>query len=692
MKKQTKETKIKVGDLAKELGKTAKELLVLLADLKVAAKTSASTIDAESAALVKELVKESAAPKKSAPIAKPIQPQPDKAVQLSVEPEAPATQEAGEPVETFAEITIETKEITVKDLAEKMQVKVSDLIKELMKKGMMANLNQNIDISVVKEIAPVFKFNINHTYNEAATREEKTIEKLKKFEAKQKSSDLKDRPPVVTIMGHVDHGKTKLLDAIRHTNVIDQEAGGITQHIGAYQVTVHGKKVTFLDTPGHEAFTALRARGAKVTDIAVLVVAADDGVKPQTIEAIDHAKAAGVPIMVAINKVDKPDANLDRVKQQLTELGLQPEEWGGQTITVPVSAKFNKNIDQLLEMILLLAEVQELKANPKGRAHAVVVESKLDRGRGPVATVLIKSGTLKVGAIISVGTAYGKVRALISDKGNPITEAPPSLPVEILGLSTVPEPGDLLEVVGSEQEARELAEKRLEELQKLSKSKSLSLEDFSKDVKEGKRKDLNIILKADMQGSLEALAAALSNLSNESIHIHLLHKAVGAINESDIMLAKVSASIIIGFHVGFEGQNQAFAEKEGIDVRLYNIIYKATEDITLAMEGLLEPEYEEVVTGHAEVRSIFKSSKIGTIAGCFVKDGKLVRGCKIKILRDNDMIYDGKLESLKRFKEDVKEVETNFECGISISGYNDFKEGDIIEASEMREKPRKKLA
>ncbi|MCX5750156.1 MAG: translation initiation factor IF-2 [Candidatus Saganbacteria bacterium] len=703
MKKQTTETKSKVGDLAKELGKTAKEVLKILAELKVAAKTSASIIDAENAALVKALVKKSAAPKTAAPADKP-EPKKEPAPVESKEPiketppietkapEAPVAPITEEPLEQFTEITIETKEITVKDLAEKMQLKVSDLIKELMKKGMMVNLNQNIDVSIVKEIAPVFKFNVNYTYNEVASREEKTLEKIKRFEARQKSSDMKDRPPVVTIMGHVDHGKTKLLDAIRHTNVIDQEAGGITQHIGAYQVTVHGKKVTFLDTPGHEAFTALRARGAKVTDIAVLVVAADDGVKPQTIEAIDHAKAAGVPIIVAINKVDKPDANLDRVKQQLTELGLQPEEWGGQTITVPVSAKFNKNIDQLLEMILLQAEVQELKASPKGRAHAVVVESKLDRGRGPVATVLIKSGTLKVGAIISVGTAYGKVRALISDKGNPITEAPPSLPVEILGLSSVPEPGDLLEVVASEQEARELAEKRLEELQKLSKSKSLSLEDFSKDVKEGQRKDLNIILKADMQGSLEALAASLANLSNESIHIHLLHKAVGAINESDIMLAKVSSSIIIGFHIGFDGQNQNFAEKEGIDVRLYNIIYKATEDITLAMEGLLEPEYEEVVIGHAEVRSIFNSSKIGTIAGCFVKDGKLVRGCKIKVLRDNDMLYEGKLESLKRFKEDTKEVETNFECGISISGYNDFKQGDIIEASEMKEKPRKKLA
>jgi len=690
-----KSNKIKVISLAKELEITAKEALAILAELEVPAKTTASAIELEHAELVKKWVAEYRA--KAKPKQKPQEEKKEpakEAVETKVEAKAEAEAEVKEetpPEEVKQEIIIETKEILVKDLAIRMQVKVSDLIKELMKKGMMVNLNQNVDFSIVEEIAPHFNFIAKGTFHEEPTKETKTIDKLKELAAEQDQSHFIIRPPVVTIMGHVDHGKTRLLDTIRNTNVVDQEAGGITQHIGAYQVTVHGKKVTFLDTPGHAAFTALRARGAKVTDIAVLVVAADDGVKPQTIEAIDHAKAAGVPIIVAINKIDKPDSNQDRVMQQLSELGLQPEDWGGQTITVPISAKFNKNIPQLLEMILLVAEVGELKANPRGRAKGVVIESKLDRGRGPVATVLIKSGTLKVGNPICAGTAYGKARALHSDLGKNIKEAPPSTPVEILGLSSVPEPGDFLEVVKSDQEARALAEERMDTTQK-NKGKSVSLEDFSKTVKEGKRKDLNLIIKADAQGSLEALAASLISLTTQDIRVHDLHKAVGAINESDIMLAKASNSIVIGFHLGFEGQTQTLAEKEGVEVRLYNIIYKVTEDIKLAMEGLLEPEYEEVVIGHAEVRSIFKSSKVGVIAGCFVKDGKLARGAKLKLLRGNEIVHEGKLESLKRFKDDVKEVETNFECGVSIASFGNFKEGDIVEASQMREKPRKRIA
>ncbi|OGC10585.1 translation initiation factor IF-2 [candidate division WOR-1 bacterium RIFCSPHIGHO2_02_FULL_53_26] len=655
-------SKIKVGDLAKELNIAAKDLLARLKDLGVAAKTSASSIDEESANIVRELLK----PKTPAAKAPPAAPQPIPAA-------PPAAMKPAGPV-------IDTDDISVKDLSDKIQVKSSDLIKELMKKGILATINQRIAAAVAKEVA-------------ATLGQEITIETERKAGATQHKIKIERRalrPPVVTVMGHVDHGKTKLLDAIRKTKVAEKEAGGITQHIGAYQVTVNGRKVTFLDTPGHEAFTSLRARGAKVTDIVILVVAADDGVKPQTIEAINHAKAAGVPIIAAINKIDKPEANQDRVKTQLAELGLQPEEWGGQTVTVGVSAKAGTGIEDLLEMILLLADVQELKADPNANPIGVIIESRIDKGRGPVATVLVKNGTLKIGDVFSCGGTYGKVRALLTDTGARLDKAGPSTPAEVLGFIEVPTPGDLFEVRPSEKEARRLAEQKKEIQTKVLRGKVVSLEDFSKLVKAGAGRDINLVVKADVQGSLDAISQSLADLKVGNIGVHIIHNGVGGINESDVMLAKASDAILIGFNVGLEGSAENQSSVEGVEVRRYDIIYKLIDDVKLAMEGMLEPVYEEVVTGHAEVRQLYSFSKVGTIAGCFVTDGKMVRGSGLRIFRDKQKIYEGKLESLKRFKEDVKSVETNFECGIAVPGYNDFKAGDIIETFETREKPRGK--
>jgi translation initiation factor IF-2 len=651
--------KIKVGDLAKELKIESKDLLKTLKDLGIAAKTAASSIDEESAKVVRELLK----PK---PVEAP-----------KAEPAAPvAPPKAAKPTGPV----IDTDDISVKDLAEKVQVKPSDLIKELMRKGILATMNQRIAAEVAKEVATTLGKEI-------------TIQTERKAAATQHNIKIERRalrPPVVTVMGHVDHGKTKLLDAIRKTKVAEKEAGGITQHIGAYQVTVNGRKVTFLDTPGHEAFTSLRARGAKVTDIVVLVVAADDGVKPQTIEAINHAKAAGVPIIVAINKIDKPEANKDRVMTQLSELGLQPEEWGGQTVTVGVSAKVGTGIEDLLEMILLLADVQELKADPNANPIGVIIESRIDKGRGPVATVLVKNGTLKIGDIFTCGGTFGKVRALLTDTGARMEKAGPSTPAEVLGFLEVPIPGDLLEVKSSEKEARLLAEQRKEIQTKVLRGKVVSLEDFSKLVKEGESVDLKLVVKADVQGSLDAIIQSLTDMKVGNIGVHIIHNGVGFINESDVMLAKAENTILVGFNVGLEGSSEKLAADEGVEVRQYNIIYKLIDDVKLAMEGMLEPVYEEVITGHAEVRQLYSFSKVGAIAGCFVTDGKMVRGSGLRLFRNKEKIYEGKLESLKRFKEDVKSVETNFECGIAIPGYNDFKTGDIIETFEMREKPRGK--
>ncbi|OGC35190.1 translation initiation factor IF-2 [candidate division WOR-1 bacterium RIFOXYB2_FULL_48_7] len=666
---------MKVSDLAKELNLTAKDLLGQLKGLGVAAKTASSAVDEETAKIIRELKSEP--PAKAEPPKEP-QVEPVKAPEPPPPPPAPPAKPVVTPPKSQA-LLLEAEEITVKDLAEKLNVKSSELIKELMKKGLLVTINQRIAAEVAKEVGSALGKEIvlkTVDVSDAAVGHQLNIEKRAL------------RPPVVTVMGHVDHGKTKLLDAIRQTRVAEKEAGGITQHIGAYQVNVHGRKVTFLDTPGHEAFTALRARGASVTDIVILVVAADDGVKPQTIEAINHAKAAGVSIIVAINKVDKPEANPDRVKTQLSELGLAPEDWGGQTVTVPVSAKQQTGIKELLEMVLLVADIHELKADPDAIPMGIVIESRLDKGRGPVASVLVKNGTLKIGDVFACGSTYGKVRALFTDTGARLEKAGPSMPVEVLGFVDVPASGDLLQGMTTEKEARDLAEKRRELEAKTLRGKAVSLEDFSKHVKEGEGKDLTLVVKGDVQGSVDAIVKSLNDLTVGNIGVHIIHSGVGMINESDIMLAKASTAIIVGFNVSFEGGAENYSQTEGVEVRKYNIIYKLIDDVKLAMEGLLEPVYEEVIVGHAEVRNLFRFSKVGAIAGCFVTDGKMQRGVGMRIFRDKAKIYEGKLESLKRFKEDVKAVESNYECGIAIQGYEDFKVGDIIEAFEVREKSR----
>ncbi len=483
-------------------------------------------------------------------------------------------------------------------------------------------------------------------------------------------------------MGHVDHGKTSLLDAIRQTNVTATEAGGITQHIGAYQVELGGRRITFLDTPGHEAFTAMRARGAQATDVAVLVVAADDGVMPQTVEAINHARDARVPIVVAVNKVDKPHAQPERVQRQLSEMGLVPEEWGGDTVMVPVSAREKRGIQELLEMILLVADMRDLKANPDRPAMGTVIEAKVDRGRGPVATVLIQKGTLRVGDFFLVGEVYGRVRAMANYRGEPCDEAAPSMPVEVLGLSYVPEAGDVFQVVIDEREAKQVAEKRAER-KRVSEigetSKKVSLEDLFEQIKEGQTKELRVIIKADVQGSAEALKQAIEQLSTDEVRVNVIHSGVGAVSESDVMLASASNAVVIGFNVRPDAAGTASAEVEQVDVRLYRVIYEALDDVKKAMEGLLEPEYREAVYGHAEVRATFKIPKAGTVAGCYVTDGKISRSARVRLLRDGAVLHDGKISSLKRFKEDAREVATGFECGIGIEGWNDVRAGDIIE-------------
>ena len=516
------------------------------------------------------------------------------------------------------------------------------------------------------------------------------IEELLK-EDEENEEDMISRPPVICVMGHVDHGKTPLLDAIRKTNVTDREAGGITQHIGAYTVQINGQKITFLDTPGHEAFTAMRMRGANSTDIAVLVVAADDGVMPQTVEAINHAKAAGIEIIVAVNKMDKPNANIDRVKQELAEYELIPEEWGGSTVFAPVSAKTGDGINQLLEMILLTSEILELKANPNRQARGLVIEAELDKGRGPVATVLVQKGTLHVGDFISAGACHGKVRAMIDDKGRRAKEAGPSTPVEILGLSDVPNAGEVFLAHENDKEARAYAEtfiaqnkeKKLEE----TKAK-MSLDDLFSQIQEGNLKELNLIIKADVQGSVEAVKQSLLKLTNEEVVVKCIHGGVGAINESDVTLAATSNAIIIGFNVRPDATAKATAEREGVDIRLYRVIYQAIEDIEAAMKGMLDPVFEEKVIGHAEVRQIFKASAVGNIAGSYVLDGEFKRDCKVRITRDKDQIYEGTLASLKRFKDDVKEVRSGYECGLVFDGFDQIQEGDIVEAYIMVEVPR----
>ena len=594
--------------------------------------------------------------------------------------------EALEAAEKAAEPVIKSipASISVKELAEVLGKKGSDLVMALMKKGQMLNINATLDFDTAAAIAEDYNVILEQ-------EEEKDILETVFAEEEDDEKDLKERPPVVVAMGHVDHGKTSLLDAIRHSNVTKGEAGGITQHIGAYTVQIDGKPITFLDTPGHEAFTAMRMRGAQITDIAILVVAADDGVMPQTVEAINHAKAAGVEIIVAINKMDKPSANPDRVKQELVEYGLVAEDWGGQTICVPVSAVTKDGLDSLLEMIILVAEMKELKANPNKNARGAIVEAQLDKGRGPVATVLVQNGTLQVGDPIVAGAAYGKIRAMTDDKGRRVKKAGPSTPVEILGLSEVPSAGDSFYVAENDKQARQVAEsiiaKNRENMIKETPQK-VSLDDLFSQIQSGNMKELNIVVKADVQGSVEAVRQSLERLSNEEVRVRIIHGGVGAITESDVMLASASNAIIIGFNVRPEPAAKAFADEEKVDVRLYRVIYNAIEDITAAMKGLLDPVFEEQVLGHAEVRQLFKASGVGTIAGSYVKDGKFVRNCQVRIIRDGIVVYEGDLESLKRFKDDVKEVAAGYECGLVFKKFNDVKEGDWIEAYTMVEVPR----
>jgi translation initiation factor IF-2 len=574
--------------------------------------------------------------------------------------------------------------ITIKELADKMKVQPSVVVKKLFLQGKVVTINEEVDYDTAEEIALEFNCLCEH---------EKKVDLIAELlkEEEEDESTMVTRPPVVCVMGHVDHGKTSLLDAIRSTNVTSKESGGITQKIGAYTVEINGQKITFLDTPGHEAFTAMRMRGAQSTDIAILVVAADDGVMPQTIEAINHAKAAGIDIIVAINKIDKPNANIDRVKQELTEYELVAEDWGGSTIFCPVSAHTKEGIDNLLEMILLDAEVLELKANPKRKARGLVIEALLDKGRGPVANILVQKGTLRVGDTVAAGSCYGKIRAMTDDKGNRVKEAGPSTPVEVLGLNDVPNAGEILVATENDKEARNFADTFIragrEKLLDDTKSR-MSLDDLFSQIQAGNVKELNIIVKADVQGSVEAVKSSLLKLSNDEVVVKIIHGGVGNINESDVSLASASNAIIIGFNVKPDNQAQAVADHEKVDIRLYKVIYNAIEDVEAALKGMLEPKYEEKVTGHIVVRQLYKASAIGVIAGSYVTDGYVTKNASVRLSRGDEVLYDGPLASLKRFKDDVKEVKEGYECGIVLEKFNNIQEDDVMEAYEMVEVPR----
>ena len=572
--------------------------------------------------------------------------------------------------------------ITVSELAEKLNKNSSDIIKLLFMLGKMVTINTNLDDETIQLIC--MEYNVEVTKEEAV--DEDSLEDIELDDPK----DLLERSPIITIMGHVDHGKTSLLDAIRKTKVVDGEHGGITQHIGAYQVTVNGKKLTFLDTPGHEAFTSMRARGAKVTDIVIIVVAADDGVMPQTREAIDHAKAAGVPIIVAINKIDKPGANFEKIYNAMADLELTPEEWGGEVMFCKLSAKTGEGIQNLLESILVVSEVQDLKANPNRMASGSVIEARLDKGRGPVATLLVQNGTLHAGDILVVGACFGKVRKMTDDRGREIKDAKPSMPVEIIGLNDVPVAGDIFKVFDNEKKARALADRRSQVKIDAERkgSSSVSLEELSKAIEDGNLQEINIIVKADVQGSAEAIKQALERIEVATVRINVIRSTVGAISESDIMLASASNAIVMGFNVRPDAVVRRKAEEEGIDIRLYNVIYDAVNEMESAMKGLLAPVYKEVVLGQASVRQLFRVTKVGTIAGCMVTDGKLVRDAKVRIIRDGTVVYTSKLGTLKRFQNDAKEVAAGYDCGLTIDGFNDIKENDVIEAFEDREVPQ----
>ncbi|WP_029453044.1 translation initiation factor IF-2 [Clostridium algidicarnis] len=704
-------SKIRIYELAKELKITSKELIKLLMDeFSVEVKNHMSVIEDEEANLIKELIEERATAEKDKETNKASEE--NKSKNIVEEYEEIVSEEINKQVKkskfknkrgdkspqyseeegsNMEENSVEDKiiieignNITVKDFAEKIDKPIVEVIKALIFSGVMAAINQEIDFKTAEKAAEKLDITL--------VLKEEELEKLEEVNIEE-DTEAEKRPPIVTVMGHVDHGKTSLLDAIRKAKVTENEAGGITQHIGAYTVEVSGEKITFLDTPGHEAFTAMRSRGAQVTDVVILVVAADDGIMPQTKEAINHCKAANVPMVVAINKMDKPSANLDKVKQELSDHGLVPEEWGGDTICVPVSARSKEGIDTLLEMVLLSSEILELKANSKRKAIGTVIEGQLDKGRGPVATLLVQNGTLNVGDAILVGSTYGRIRAMFDDKGKNIKSAGPSIPVEILGLSEVPSAGDRFHEVKDEKTARNMAQTRKDKDKEkyLQANHRVSLEDLYSQIQEGKIKELGVIVKADMQGSVEAIKQSLEKLSSETVKVRVLHGAVGAITETDISLAAASNALVIGFNVRPDGNAITLAEKEDVDIKTYRIIYDAIEDIRTAMIGMLEPEYKEVVLGKAEIRQIYKVSNLGTIAGCYVTEGKITRSSDVRIIRDGIVIFESKLASLKRFKDDAKEVNTGYECGLSIEKYNDLKEGDIIEAFTMQEIKKDKL-
>lgn len=680
-------SKIRVYELAKELEISSKELIELLMnEFSVDVKNHMSVIEDEDAELIKELIGETDAAKNKTIVdeyeeilAEEVNNQAKKKKKKKSEETVETVGEGGSGVVEIGET------ITVKELSEKLGKPTADVIKTLIFTGVMAGINQEIDFATAEKVCEKYECLV-------VKKEEK--EELEVVEEEDVvEENLVKRPPIVTVMGHVDHGKTSLLDAIRKANVTAHEAGGITQHIGAYTVNLNGEKLTFLDTPGHEAFTAMRARGAQVTDVVILVVAADDGIMPQTKEAISHCKAADVPMIVAINKIDRPGANVDRVKQELTEYELVAEDWGGDTICVPLSAKTGENVEQLLEMVLLTAEMAELKADPKRKAKGTVIEAKLDKGRGSVATLLIQNGTLHVGDSILVGSTYGRIRAMFDDKGKSIKSAGPSIPVEILGLSEVPSAGDRFTVVKDEKTARNMAEARKEKIKNESfhSANRVSLEDLYSQIQEGTVKELSIIVKADVQGSVQAIKQSLEKLSTEDVKVRVIHGGVGAITETDVTLATASNALLIGFNVRPDSNATVVADKEGVEIKTYRIIYDAIEDVKSAMIGMLDPEYKEVVNGKAEVRMVYKISNVGTIAGCYVTDGKILRNSEVRIIRDGIVIFESTLASLKRFKDDAKEVNSGYECGLSVDKFNDIKEGDIIESFSMQAIERKQL-
>lgn len=670
--------KIRVYELAKELKMTSKELMEKMKELDLAVNSHMSTLENDEAMMVRELIELDKKEVKTKNNSKG-------------KSKKDKNMEKDKKNQNKEEVAIESEEnileiedsIIVKDFADIIGVSVSQVITKLISLGVMASQNQTIDFDTASIIGEEFGFKL-------VLSKDEDVEDEFDLDYEDNPEDLKSRPPVVTVMGHVDHGKTSLLDAIRKTHVTKQEAGGITQHIGASIVNVDGKKVVFLDTPGHEAFTSMRARGTQVTDLAILVVAADDGVMPQTIEAINHAKAANVPIIVAINKIDKPEANIDRIRQELVEHGLVPEEWGGETISVPVSARNKEGIDELLEMILLVAEMQELKANPNRNAVGTVIEAQLDKGKGPIATVLVQKGTLKVGDMVVCGSASGRVRAMFDDRGKKVKKAGPSIPVMILGLSEVPNSGDMLYAVDNEKTARTYADRKKELVreEQLKSTQKISLDDLFEKIQLGEIKDLNIIIKTDVRGTIDAIKQSLEKLENEEVKVNIIHGGVGGITESDVMLASASNAIIIGFNVRPTLNALDVAKEEKVDVRTYRVIYEAIEDIKSAIKGMLEPKYVEEVIGRAQVRATFKVPNAGTVAGIYVQQGKVTRNSIIRLLRDDVVIFEGGVSSLKRFKDDVKEVLAGYEGGLGLENYNDIKDGDVLEAYILKEVER----